>query len=323
MSGAQSMLRFAAFLLAVALTLPAAAQDRTLKIVLAYPPGASSDILARLLADRMRASLDQPVIVENRPGAGGIVGTEAVKAAAPDGTTLLLSPLAPMVAFPHSHGAALRYDPFRDFEPVAHLCDFQLGLLVNAELPAKSVAEFIALVKKDPKSGDYASAAAGSLPHYLGVMFAKGAGLEMTHIPYKGTAPALQALIGGEVKAAMFVLADALTAVRSGKARLLAVAGINRASLTPEVPTFKELGYNLEASAWYALFAPAGTPKALLDKYAKAAIDAMRAPDLKQRLEQMGLEPTGLGPAELARILRADYDKWGPVIKASGFKPTQ
>jgi tripartite-type tricarboxylate transporter receptor subunit TctC len=317
------MSRFSALFLAMLFALPAAAQDRSLKIVLAYPPGASSDILSRLLADRMRASLDQAVIVENKPGAGGIVGTEAVKAAAPDGATLLLSPLAPMVAFPHSHGAALRYDPFKDFEPVAHLCDFQLGLLVNAELPANSVAEFIALVKKEPKSGDYASAAAGSLPHYLGVMFAKAAGLDMIHVPYKGTAPALLALAGGEVKAAMFVLADALTAVRSGKARLLAVAGASRAALTPEVPTFKELGYNLEASAWYALFAPAGTPKALVNKYAKAAIDAVHAPDMKQRLEQMGLEPTGLAPAELARILRADYDKWGPVIKASGFKPTQ
>jgi len=226
-----------------------------------------------------------------------------------------------MVAFPHSHGAAVRYDPFKDFAPVAHICDFQLALVVNAELPAMTVAEYVALVKRDPKAGDYASAAAGSLPHYLGVMFAKAASLNMTHVPYRGTAPALQALVGGEVKAAMFVLADALTTVRTGKARLLAVAGAKRASMAPDVPTFKELGYDLEASAWYALFVPAGTPKELIDKYAKAAIDVVRSPDMKQRLEQMGLEPTGLPPADLARILRSDYDKWGPVIKASGFKP--
>jgi tripartite-type tricarboxylate transporter receptor subunit TctC len=317
------MSKISAFFLAMALALPAVAQDKTLKFVLGYPPGASSDLLTRLLADRMRASLGQNTIVENKPGAGGIVGTEAVKNAAPDGTTLLLSPLAPMVAFPHSHGPAVRYDPFKDFEPVAHICDFQLALLVNAELPAKSVSEYVALVKKDPKLGDYASAAAGSLPHYLGVMFAKAAGLDMMHVPYKGTAPALQAIAGGEVKAAMFVLADALTLVRSGKARLLAVAGAKRASLAPEVPTLRELGYNLEATAWYALFAPAGTPKEIIDRYARAAIEAVRSPDVKQRLEQMGLEPTGLPPAELARILRTDYDKWGPIIKASGFKPTQ
>lgn len=301
----------------------AIAQDRTLKLVLGYPPGASSDLLTRLLAEKMRGPLGMNIVVENRTGAVGIVGTESVKNAAPDGTTLLLTPLAPMVAFPHSHGAAVRYDPFKDFEPVAHVADFQLALVVNAELPAKSVAEYVALVKKDAKAGDYASAAAGSLPHYLGVMLAKAAGIEMTHIPFRGTAPALQALVAGDVKAGMFVLADALTLVRSGKARLLAVAGAKRASLTPEAPTFKELGYNLEASAWYALFAPAGTPRDLIERYAKAAIDAVQAPDMRQRLEQLGLEPTGLPPAELARILRADYEKWGPVIKASGFKPTQ
>ena len=316
-------MKFAALVVAFALSLPAAAQDRTLKIVLGYPPGAASDLLTRLLADRMRAPLGMNVIVENRPGAGGIVGTEAVRNAAPDGGTILLTPLAPMVAFPHSHGASVRYDPFKDFVPVAHICDFQLALVVNGELPAKKVADYVALVKKDPRLGDYASAAAGSLPHYLGVMFSRAAGLDMTHVPYKGTAPALQALAGGEVKAAVFVLADAMTLVRSGKARLLAVAGAKRASLAPEIPTFKELGYDLEATAWYALFAPAGTPKEIVDRYARAAIDAVRSSDVKQRLEQMGLEPTGLGPAELAKILRTDYDKWGPVIRASGFKPTQ
>ena len=317
------MKKILAFAVLSAVFSSAIAQDRTLKLVLGYPPGASSDLLTRLLAEKMRGSLAMNVVVENRTGAGGIVGTESVKNAAPDGTTLLLTPLAPMVAFPHSHGASLRYDPFKDFEPVAHVSDFQLALVVNAELPAKSVAEYVALVKKDAKAGDYASAAAGSLPHYLGVMLAKAAGLEMTHIPFRGTAPALQALVAGDVKAGMFVLADALTLVRSGKARLLAVAGAKRASLTPEAPTFKELGYSLQASAWYALFAPAGTPRDLIERYAKAAIDAVQAPDMRQRLEQLGLEPTGLPPAELARILRADYEKWGPVIRASGFKPTQ
>jgi tripartite-type tricarboxylate transporter receptor subunit TctC len=317
------MKRIAALFAILLFAAPAAAQEKTLKFLLGYPPGASSDLLTRLLAERMRPLLGMNTIVENKTGAGGIVGTEAAAKSPPDGLTLLLTPLAPMVAFPHSHGAAIRYDPFKDFEPVAHISNFQLAMVVNAELPAKNVAEYVALVKKDPKAGDYASAAAGSLPHYLGVMFARAAGIPMTHVPYRGTAPALQALIAGEVKAGMFVLSDALTTVRAGKARLLAVAGAQRSPLAPEVPTFKELGYDLEASAWYALFAPAGTPKDAIERYAKAAIEVVRAPDMKQRLEQMGLEPTGLGPAELARILRADYDRWGPVIKASGFKPTQ
>jgi len=316
-------MRLIVLLFAALLASGAGAQDKTLRIVLGYPPGASSDLLTRLLADRMRAILGQNVIAENKPGAGGIVGNETVKAAPPDGSTLLLTPVATMAAFPHSHGAALRYDPFKDFEPVAHLTNFQLALVINAELSARTVVEYVALVKGNPRLGDYASAAAGSLPHYFGVMFAKNAGLEMTHIPYKGTAPALQALAAGEVKAAMFVLADALTLVRSGKARVLAVSGAQRSAFAPEVPTFKELGYNIEGNGWYALFAPAGTPKDVIERYSRAAIEAIRSPEMKSRLETMGLEPTGLGPAELAAILRADYDKWGPVIRASGFKPTQ
>jgi tripartite-type tricarboxylate transporter receptor subunit TctC len=315
------MKKIAFVVFALMLALPAAAQERTLKVLFGYPPGSVGDILTRLVAERMRAGLDMNVIVENKPGAVGMIATEATKNSPPDGTTLLLSPLAPMVAFPHSHGAAVRYDPFKDFEPVAHISNFQLALLVNAELPAKNLAEFAAIVKKEPKMGDYASAAAGSLPHYLGVMFSKSAGLEMTHIPYRGTAPALQALLAGEVKSAFFVLADGLAQARAGKARLLAVAGAQRSVSAPDVPTFKEQGYNLEASAWYALFAPAKTPKDVIERQAKAAIDAVRSPELKKRLDDMGLEPTGLGPAELARILKSDYDKWGPVIKASGFKP--
>ncbi len=314
--------RFVIAAILICIAGPSLAQDKTLRIVVGYPPGASSDLLTRLLAERMRPLLGgQTIIVENKAGGGGIVGNETVKAAPPDGSTLLLTPIATMAAFPHSHGANLRYDPFKDFEPVAHLTNFQLSLLLNSDLPAKNVAEYIALVKKDPRLGDYASAAAGSLPHYFGVLFSKAAGIEMTHIPYKGTGPALQALAGGEVKAAMFVLADALTLVRSGKARVVAVSGSVRSGLAPEVPTFKELGYSIEGNGWFALFAPAKTPKDVIDRYARATIEVIRAPDMKQRLEQMGLEPTGLGPGELGAILKTDYDKWGPVIRASGFKP--
>jgi tripartite-type tricarboxylate transporter receptor subunit TctC len=317
------MTRIIALLAAIFFTCAAPAQDKTLKFILGYPPGASSDVLTRMLAQKMGASLGVTTIVENKVGAVGIIGTEAAKNAAPDGTTLLMTPLAPMVAFPHSHGSLIRYDPFKDFVPVAHLTDFQLALVVNADVPAKTAAEYVALVKKDPKAGDYASAAAGSLPHYVGVMFAQAAGLQMTHVPYKGTAPAQQALAAGEVKAAVFVLSDALTLVNNGKGRLLAVAGAKRSPMAPQTPTLKELGFDIEAAAWYALFAPAGTPRELVDRYSKAAIEAIKSPDVSQRLEKMGLEPTGYDAATLAKILRADYDRWGPVIKASGFKPTK
>jgi tripartite-type tricarboxylate transporter receptor subunit TctC len=300
---------------------PVAAQEGVTRIVLGYPAGATSDILSRLVAEHMRQTLGRPFIVENKPGAGGQIANEVVKAAAPDGATLLITPVATMAIFPHSFAGKLRYDPFKDFAPVAHLSNFQLGFGVNANVPAKTLAEYVAAVKKDPKLGFYASAASGSIPHFFGVMFARTAGIDLTHVPYKGTAPALQALAGGEVSAISTVAADIGTLVRSGKARLLAVSGEKRAAAFPDVPTFRESGYDLVALPWYAMFAPAGTPQPLIDKYSQAAIAAMHDPALRDKLEQMGLEPTGLGPHELAKILKADYEKWGPVIRASGFKP--
>lgn len=302
---------------------PAAAQEGVLRIMLGFPAGATSDILSRLVAEHMRGTLGRPVIVENKVGAGGQIANEVVKAAAPEGNTLLITPVATMAIFPHSFAGKLRYDPFKDFVPVAHLSNFQLGLGVAASVPAKTLADYVAAVKKDPKLGFYASAAAGSIPHFFGVMFARTAGIELTHVPYKGTAPALQALAGGEVSAISTVAADIGTLVRGGKARLLAVSGEQRMSAFPDVPTFRESGYDLVALPWYAMFAPTGTPQAAVDKYAQAAIAAMHDPALRARLEQMGLEPTGLGPQELASILKSDYERWGPVIRASGFKPGQ
>lgn len=319
------MKRFAVgvLLAALAAAFPAAAQQGAVRIVLGFPPGATSDILSRLVADHLRQTLGQPVVVENKPGAGGRIGNDTVKAAAPDGATLLLTPVATMAIFPHSFAGSLRYDPLRDFAPIAHLSNFHLGFGVAAGVPARSLAEYVALVKKDAKAGYYASAAPGSLPHFLGVMFARTAGVELTHVPYKGTAPAMQAIAGGEIAAISTVAADIGTLVRGGKARLLATSGAQRSAAFPEVPTFKESGYDLEAVAWYALFAPAGTPQAAIERLSAAAIAAVRDPAMKEKLEQMGLEPTGLGPAQLGAILRADYEKWGPVIRASGFKPGQ
>jgi tripartite-type tricarboxylate transporter receptor subunit TctC len=272
----------------------------------------------------MSRTLKQTVIVEKKAGAGGRIGNESVKAAAPDGTTLLMTPVATMSIFPHSFAGQLRYDPFKDFVPVAHLANFQLGLGVSVQLPAKTLAEYVALVKANPdKYGFYASAATGSLPHFFGVMFARAAGIQLTHVPYKGTAPAMQALASGEIVAASTVAADIRPLVESGKARLLAVAGEKRDPMFPQVPTFREQGYDLVALPWYALFAPAGTPTAVVERLAKAAAAAVNDPVTHQRLIDMGLNPTGDGPAALAKIMQDDYDRWGPVIKASGFKPGQ
>ena len=303
----------------IALAVPARAEDRPLRIVLGYPAGASSDTITRLIADKMRVSLDRPVVVENKPGANGIVANLAVKTAAPDGNTLLMTPLANMVAFPHSY-TKLDYDPFKDYVPVAHVAAFQIAFGVGADVPAKTLVEYVALAKKGGRYANFASAAVGSLPHFFGLLFAKTAGLDLTHVPYKGTAQVLQALIAGEIPAAVLPIADLGTLAQSGKARILATAGAKRAPQYPDIPTFKESGYDIEGAAWYALFAPAGTPKDIVDKIAAAAIDAVRQPDLRQKIEPLGLEATGYGPDELAKIMKADDAKWGPVIRASGFK---
>lgn len=298
---------------------PGAAQEGTIRIVLGFPAGASSDLLTRLLADQMRAALGQAVIVENRTGAGGQIANEAVKSAAPDGLTLLMTPVATMSIYPHSY-AKLRYDPFNDFEPLAHLANFQLALGVSTKLQAATVADYVALVKKDPNAGYYASAAAGSIPHFFGVMFARAADITLTHVPYKGTAQVLQALAAGEIAAATTLAADIGALARAGKARILATTGAKRSPAFPDVPTFREAGYDIEGSGWYGLFAPAATPGPIVARLSTAAIDAMRAATVRSRLESLGVEPTGLGPRELAAIMKRDYDRWGPVIKASGFK---
>jgi tripartite-type tricarboxylate transporter receptor subunit TctC len=297
----------------------ARADEPPLRLVLGFPPGASSDTLARLVADKMRVSLGRAVVVENKTGAVGIVANLAVKAAAPDGNTLLMTPLANMVAFPHSY-AKLDYDPFKDYVPVAELAAFNLAFGVGAAVPAKTLAEYAALAKGGGAYGNFASAAAGSLPHFFGLMFAKAAGLQLTHVPYKGTASVMQAMISGEIPAAMLTVADWGTLVQGGKGRMLAVSSAQRIAPYPDVPTFKESGYDIEGSAWYGLFAPAGTSPAVVDRLARAAIEAVRQPDVRQKLEPLGLEVTGRGPADMAGILRADYDKWGPPIRASGFK---
>jgi tripartite-type tricarboxylate transporter receptor subunit TctC len=310
-----------AILLATALAGSAAAQEGTLRIVVGYPPGATSDALTRVIAEHMQRTLKQTVIVENKVGAGGRIANELVKAAPPDGNTVLMTPVATMAIFPHSYAGQLRYDPFKDFTPVAHLSNFQIGLGVGSGVPAKTLPEYVAWVKADPsRNGYYGSAAPGSIPHFFGVMFAKTAGLTLTHVPYKGTAAAMTAIASGEIGAISTVAADIRALVSGGKARLLAVAGDKRDANFPDVPTFREQGYDLVAKPWYGLFAPAGTPGAAVERLSKAAVAAVNDPALHKRLVEMGLEPTGQGPDRLAAALKEDFERWGPPIKASGFK---
>ena len=314
------MSRIAAFLIAVACALPAAAQEKTIRILVGFPPGAGLDTMTRLVADRMRATLGQPVTVENRPGAAGQIAMTAVKGAAPDGLTLVMTPLVTVVTAPHIY-PKLPYNAFTDFTPVAHTADFLFAFGAGPSVPVNDLAQYIALVKKDPKYGNYASAAPGSLPHFFSLLFADTAGIKLNHIGYKGTAPALTDLLGGQISAFMGTVSDVAAQHKAGKLRVLATSGAKRARELPQVPTFRELGFAIEGAGWYAAYAPAGTPKATVDRLAGAIINAIKSPQVFEKLEALGMEPTGLGPSDLADIHRADYNKWGPVIKASGFKP--
>jgi len=295
----------------------AQAPGKPVRVLVGFPPGAVSDLLPRALADRMSAQLGQPIVVENRAGAGGRLAAAALKAAAPDGATIMLAPIA-ITLYPLTH-KKLEYDPFADFSPLTQVARFQIALAVGPQVPAKTLAEYVALTKKDPRNGDYASAAAGSLPHFVGVMFGRSTGIEMNHIPYKGTAPAITALLGGEIQALVTTLADLSSYHRAGRLRAIATSGVARSPVLPEVPTFIEQGFQLEADGWYGFFAPARTPPELAARLSRAINEAATSPPGRQRLLDMGLEPTGTSPAQFAAIIQRDFDRWTPVIKASGF----
>jgi tripartite-type tricarboxylate transporter receptor subunit TctC len=234
----------------------------------------------------------------------------------------MMTPVATMSIFPHSYAGQIKYDPIKDFVPIAHLSNFQIGLGLANKVPANNLKDYVAWVKSNPMQNSfYGSAASGSLPHFMAVMFAKSAGINLEHVPYKGTASAMQALAAGEISALSTVAADIQSLVDAKKAKLIAVAGEKRSIRFPDVPTFKEQGYDLVANPWYALFAPAGTPSAIVNNLAKAAMDSINDPVVQKKLIDMELEPTGFGPEKLGQILKADLEKWGPPIRESGFKP--
>jgi tripartite-type tricarboxylate transporter receptor subunit TctC len=299
-----------------------AGDGQPVRIVVGFPPGASADAVARLVAQKMPDTLGAPVIVENKPGAAGRIAIEAVKNAAPDGRTVLVTPVAMMAVFPSVY-KSLRYDPVKDFAPVSQLTTYQFAVAVGPRVPAKTLGELVSWAKTHPNQANFASPAAGSLPHFMGVMFAKAAGLDMVHVAFKGFAPAVSALIGGQVPMLFGVASDFSTLDKAGKLHVLATSGNKRSPLFPNVPTFNEAGYKIDANGWYAMYAPAGTPADKVAQLHKAVVAALNAPDVKARLESFGMEVAGTTPAELAKIQKEDTARWAPVVKASGFNPNE
>jgi tripartite-type tricarboxylate transporter receptor subunit TctC len=293
------------------------AQDKPpLKIVVGFPPGGSADIMARMVADGLRDDFS-PIVVDNKPGAGGRIALNAVKAAKPDGQTVIVLPSGPMVLFPHVY-KKLDYDAVKDFTPVSQIARFQFGVVSGPASHAKNVAEMVAKAKSDPANASYGTPGAGTLPHFMGVLMEQSAGISLNHVPFQGGAPANNALLGGHIGYKFDVVSETAEMHRSGKVRIIAVTGSQRDPQVPEVPTLKESGINMEATAWFAMYGPAGLKGEALTRLEKAMMKIARDPAMKDKMVKLGYEPIGSNSADLAAAQKADLARWEKPIKATG-----
>jgi tripartite-type tricarboxylate transporter receptor subunit TctC len=311
--------QFAA-LATAALTAPAVlAQERTAKILVGFPPGGSADVIARLLAEKLRVSLNQNVIVDNKPGAGGRVALNEVKRAAPDGQTLILSPSGALVIQPWLY-SNLGYDPIKDFTAISRVTTFDFAVTAGPAAPQGDLKTVLAWMKANPAKANYATSGAGTVPHFAGLLLSQAAGVPFTHIAYKGGAPAAQDLIGGQVPLMVDTASETLEHHKAGKVRILAVTGEQRSKALPEVPTLKEQGINMTADAFFGLYGPAGMAPDVVARIDRAVAEALRSPEVQERVYGFGLVPNHASSAELAATQAAHLKRWEAPIKASGFK---
>jgi tripartite-type tricarboxylate transporter receptor subunit TctC len=310
------------------LGLAAQAQDKpTIKFLVGFPPGGSTDTVARVLADKMSVVLKQPIIVENKAGAGGRLAAQSLKASAPDGLTYMIAPNATPVfqtlLYPPE---ALRYDMLKDFAPVGVIVSYPLALAVAQHTGAKTAKEYVAWMKSsgNPKDTSFGSAGAGGHTHFSGVQLGKAVGVDMQVIPYRGNGPVVNDLLGGQVPAAVMTAGDILPHHRSGRVRMVGVFGAQRSAMMPDVPTLKEQGIDVDTGdAWTGMWAPANTPKDKLDQVQNALKYALGLPEVREILDRATLHPDFRPAEEMDRMQRKELAYWGPVIKATGFTPAQ
>lgn len=311
-------LALASSLLAVT---PASAQsDKTLRVLVGFPAGVSIDVVTRIVAEKMKDELKRPVIVDNRPGAGGRLVAELLKSAAPDGNTVMVTPivvpvLAPMVF------SKLNYNPETDFAPVGKVCDFSFALAVPATSPVKNLKDFAAWLKANPQQANFGSPAAGSLPHFFGVMIGSALNVDMVHVPFNGGAALQTAVLGGHAPAGIDVVMEWQQNAKAGKVTVLATSGIQRSKVMPDVPTFREQGFgDVVGQGWFAMYAPAKTSHAAIDDINKALNKALATPEVRERFAGLGLEVAGGSAADLQKIMQDDAKRWAPIVRKSGFK---
>jgi tripartite-type tricarboxylate transporter receptor subunit TctC len=310
-------------LLALAVVHGVAAQpypSKPVRIIVPYTPGGSNDVLARLVAKHMQEALKQPFVVENKPGASGQIGAEAGAKAPADGYTLLVAPNDVMTVTPNLFPNG-PYDPVNDFEPIGTLGSVPIVLVVNAASPYKSVDDLIAAARAKPGALSYASSGSGGPQHMSAELFGLMTGVKMVHVPYKGNAPALTDVLGGQIDVLFSPINSALPHIRSGKLRALAMASDKRVAALPEVPTLTEAGVaGYKSEIWIGLFAPARTPRDIVDRLS-AEITRMQAqPDVKEQLAAQGIEPMLTPPAQVSTMIRSDLARWQKVIRETGVK---
>jgi tripartite-type tricarboxylate transporter receptor subunit TctC len=310
---------FCAALIAAAAATPAGAQNypaRPITLVVPFAPGGSTTIVARIIADKMSETLGQPVVVDNRGGAGGTVGTKAVANAKPDGYTILLGYSGTLAIAPSYYPGV--YDPRKDFVPIGRIGVAPSTVVANPKFPAKTIQELIAYTKKNP-GVNFGSAGVGSLNHVAGEYLASKGGIQLTHVPYKGSGPVMTDLIGGHIPLAFAPVPTVHGMVQQGQVRALAVTSLKRSSLMPDVPTVAESGVpGYEAVLRYGLVAPAGTPKPIIDRLNKELIAALGTDEVKKRLAVEGAEPLPSTPAEYGADIDREETQWATVIKAMG-----
>jgi tripartite-type tricarboxylate transporter receptor subunit TctC len=312
--------RHFAALAGAALAAPAVlAQDRgTIRIMVGFAPGGSADVIARLISEKMRVTLGQNVIVDNRPGAAGRLVLGELKRAAPDGQTLVLTPSGATVIAPWIY--KLNYDPVKDFTPISRVTTFDFAVTVGPGAPKGDLKTVLAWMKANPSKASYGTSGAGTVPHFAGLMLSQAAGVPLTHVPYKGGAPAAQDLIGGQIPLMVDTASETIEYHKAGKVRILAVTGEQRNKSLPDVPTLKEQGIDMAADAFFGLYGPAGMQADTVNRIDRAVAEALKDPTIQEKIYAYGLVPNYAPAAELAKMQVEQLKRWEAPIKASGYK---
>ena len=302
---------------ALAQTFPA----KPVKIIVPFAPGGASDLMPRIVGDKLTGMWGQPVVIENRPGAAGNLGMELGAKSPPDGYTLLSAPNGNMVVNPHMY-SKLAYDVFRDLAPITRIASVQNVLVVHPDVPARNMTELIALARAKPGELNFASPGNGSQAHVAVELLKLRLGLDLVHVPYQGVGPAIKDLLGGRITLMVAQVPSALPHIKAGKLRALGVASAAPLATLPGVPTIAEAAdlKGFEAVSWYALMAPAGTPKEVIAKIQGDIAKVLQLPDMREKLEAQGADPSGETSAELAARIRGEYDYWGEVVKKANIK---